>query len=100
MPWVPHNPATNVRCTEMMIPNHNPVPTQEPATELRSAAAMFVQYDMDRDGVIGFQEFLLAMSSLAQRAGRSLSTERVQKLFSVADLDSNGAVDFGDFLQP
>ena len=38
-----------------MIPNHNPVPTQEPVTELRSAAAMFVQYDMDRDGVIGFQ---------------------------------------------
>ena len=79
------------------------------------------------------------MSSLAQRSGRSLSTERVQKqnphpnanhnnphpicnpipnpyhkrnpgpnpypnqervqkLFNVADLDSNGAVDFGEFL--
>ena len=37
---------------------------------------MFVQYDIDRDGVIGFQEFLLVMSSLAQRSGRSLSTER------------------------
>ena len=27
----------------------------EPASLLRSAAAMFLQYDMDRDGVIGFQ---------------------------------------------
>ena len=70
----------------------------EPSSEVRAAAAMFLQYDMDRDGVIGFQEFLLAMSSLAQRAGRALSTERVQKLFGVADFDGNGVIDFGEFL--
>ena len=49
-------------------------------------------------GVIGFQEFLLALSSLAQRAGRALSTERVQKMFSLADRDGNGVLDFGEFL--
>ena len=27
-----------------------------------------------------------------------MSTERVQKLFNLADLDGNGAVDFGEFL--
>ena len=59
---------------------------------------MFVQYDMDRDGVIGFEEFLLIMSSLAQRSGRTLSTERAQKLYNVADRAGKGFVDFGDFL--
>ena len=54
---------------------------------------MFMHYDIDRDGVIGFQEFLLVMSSLAQRAGRALSTERLQKLFTVADRDGNGVID-------
>ena len=38
------------------------------------------------------------MSSLAQRTGRVLSTEHVQRLFAVADLDGNGVVDFGEFL--
>ena len=47
---------------------------------------------------IGFEEFLLIMSSLAQRSGRTLSTERAQKLYNVADRAGKGFVDFGDFL--
>tara|TARA_B110001452_G_scaffold245370_1_gene230014 strand:+ start:342 stop:1466 length:1125 start_codon:yes stop_codon:yes gene_type:complete len=70
----------------------------EPKEEVQAAAAMFVQYDMDRDGVVGLEEFLLVMSSLAQRSGRVLSNERIQKLFAVADRDGNGVVDFGEFL--
>ena len=70
----------------------------EPMDEVQAAAAMFVQYDIDRDGVVGFEEFLLVMSSLAQRSSRVLSNERIQKLFAVADRDGNGVVDFGEFL--
>lgn len=70
----------------------------EPKDEVQAAAAMFVQYDMDRDGVVGLEEFLLVMSSLAQRSGRVLSNERIQKLFAVADRDGNGVIDFGEFL--
>ena len=60
---------------------------------------MFMHYDIDRDGVIGLQEFLLVMSSLAQRAGRALSTERLQKLFTVADRDGNRVIDFAEFFR-
>jgi len=44
------------------------------------------------------QSLAQVVSSLAQRSGRALSTERVQKLFGVADRDGNGVVDFGEFL--
>ena len=53
---------------------------------------------MDRDGVIGFEEFYLAMSSLAQRVGKPLDAARAERLFALADIDANRVLDLNEFL--
>ena len=66
--------------------------------QVHAAAAMFAHWDLDRDGVLGPEEFALVVNSLAQHAGRNVDADTVQRLLMVADRDGNGKVDFNEFL--
>jgi len=68
------------------------------AAEVHSGAAMFANWDLDRDGVLGGEEFALVINSLAQHAGRSVDADTVQRLFTLMDCTGNGKVDFNEFL--
>jgi len=68
------------------------------ASEVNATATMFSHWDLDRDGVLGAEEFALVVNSLAQHAGRSVDAETVQRLMALVDSDGNGKVDFNEFL--
>ena len=67
-------------------------------TQVQSAAAAFMQYDLDRDGVVGLQDFHLVMHALSQHAGKAVDHDDVRRMFSLADMDDNGAVDLNEFM--
>mmetsp|Transcript_1283 Transcript_1283/g.3615 ORF Transcript_1283/g.3615 Transcript_1283/m.3615 type:complete len:206 (-) Transcript_1283:223-840(-) len=68
------------------------------ASDVHATAAMFSHWDLDRDGVLGAEEFALVINSLAQHAGRSVDADTVQRLLALVDRDGNGKVDFNEFL--
>lgn len=68
------------------------------AAEVHSGAAMFANWDLDHDGVLGGEEFAFVINSLAQHAGRSVDADTVQRLFTLMDCTGNGKVDFNEFL--
>jgi len=68
------------------------------AAEVHATATTFSHWDLDRDGVLGAEEFALVINSLAQHAGRSVDAETVQRLMALVDSDGNGKVDFNEFL--
>ena len=73
---------------------------EEDAAEVQAASAAFAMYDFDGDGVVNLDDFVFALTSIAQHAGRpALEPERAKRLFAAADLDGNGAIDFNEFLE-
>lgn len=66
--------------------------------EVREAAVAFAQYDVDRDGVVGPQDFKIVINSLAQYVGKPLEPAAEERMFSLADVDGNGAIDFPEFM--
>ena len=68
------------------------------AAELHTAAGVFSDWDLDRDGVLKPAEFAQVVNSLALYAGRAMEAETVARLFALLDRDANGAVDFNEFL--
>eukprot|EP00308_Calcidiscus_leptoporus_P001792 CAMPEP_0119356006 /NCGR_PEP_ID=MMETSP1334-20130426/4750_1 /TAXON_ID=127549 /ORGANISM="Calcidiscus leptoporus, Strain RCC1130" /LENGTH=287 /DNA_ID=CAMNT_0007369965 /DNA_START=36 /DNA_END=899 /DNA_ORIENTATION=- len=62
------------------------------------AVALFSQYDVDRDGVIGRIDWQQVTAALADRAGRSLDEQTDGRLFTLADIDGNGVIDLNEFL--
>ena len=70
------------------------------SAEVQAASAAFAMYDFDGDGVVNLDDFVFALTSIAQHAGRpALEPERAKRLFAAADLDGNGAIDFNEFLE-
>ena len=50
--------------------------------------------------IVNLDDFVFALTSIAQHAGRpALEPERAKRLFAAADLDGNGAIDFNEFLE-
>lgn len=56
---------------------------------------MFAFYDTNRDGLIGFEEFLKGLASLNHES----SHERLKRVFRGFDLDDDGFVERKDFLR-
>lgn len=58
----------------------------------------FTQFDRNRSGRIGFEEFLNLMKSLLEvKSADQLDTVRLQKFWKEIDVDSVGSVDFDAF---
>ena len=68
------------------------------AEEVQAAAAAFIQYDLDRDGVVGAQDFHVVIHSLSQHTGKALDDSAIQRQFALADQDSNGVIDLNEFM--
>ena len=66
--------------------------------QVHAAATAFIQYDLDRDGVVGPQDFHVVMHSLGQHTGQSLEDSTIQRLFALADKDDNGVIDLNEFM--
>ena len=66
--------------------------------DMLSAAAAFSHWDLDRDGVLGKEELLLVLNSLAQHTGRTLGADAAARLAALLDRDGNSEVDFNEFL--
>ncbi|KAI9816058.1 MAG: hypothetical protein M1827_002050 [Pycnora praestabilis] len=56
---------------------------------------MFAFYDTDRDGLIGFEEFLRGLASLNNKS----KDERLRRIFQGYDIDGDGYVNRKDFLR-
>lgn len=73
-----------------------------PPSAIRSAATnliydrMFNFYDIDRDGIISFSEFLSGLSCLTKLGKAS---EKLRRIFDGYDIDQNGWVDRNDFIR-
>nr|CCC95556.1 unnamed protein product [Trypanosoma congolense IL3000] len=65
--------------------------TLEQITELKEAFAFF---DKDCDGSITIDD----LSDVFEAIGQKVSREKLQVMMSEADLDSNGVIDFPEFL--
>jgi Ca2+-binding EF-hand superfamily protein len=59
---------------------------------------MFSHWDLDRDCVVGAEEFAIVVNSLAQHAGRSVDADTVQRLLALVDCDGNGKIDLNEWL--
>lgn len=57
---------------------------------------MFDFYDTNKDGLIGFEEFVCGLSTLNHKQRAS---ERLRRIFNGYDLDEDGYVDRQDFLR-
>ena len=57
-----------------------------------------MQYDLDRDGEVGFQDFQVVMHSLSQHTGKPLEPDVVRRMFALADRDNSGAIDLNEFV--
>jgi hypothetical protein len=68
------------------------------SSEVHAGATMFSHWDLDRDGVVGAEEFALVVNSLAQHAGRSVDADTVQRLLALVDCDGNGKIDLNEWL--
>ena len=67
------------------------------AAEIHALATTFSHWDLDRDGVLGAEEFALVVNSLAQDATLNVDADTVQRLIALLDQDGSGNIDFNEF---
>lgn len=75
------------------LPNHHVSPTSPNLIHDR----MFAFYDINNDGLISFEEFLLGVSFTSNKTHPSNSPEKIRKIFQGYDLDNDGYVSRHDF---
>ena len=68
--------------------------TKKQQRELRQT---FNQFDENGDGVISKEEFLKGYRILYPSADQAEVDERALEIFNNADVDGNGAIDFGEW---
>ena len=67
-------------------------------SEVHAAAAMFSHWDLDRDGLLGGEEYALVVNSLAQHTGKSVDADTVRRLLAIVDRTGSGSIDFNEWL--
>lgn len=95
-PHTRHTPCT----TNTSAAPPTPLPHSQPPGErghsqtARSAHDAIISFfDRNKDGVIGFDEFVLIVIAM------TVPEKDVEVVFDVMDLDNNGVLDSGEFLQ-
>jgi hypothetical protein len=84
-PWDPPTPPTGAR---ILAGERGHSQSVQNATD-----AIISFFDHNKDGVIGFDEFVLIVIAL------SVPEKDVEVVFDVMDLDNNGVLDEGEFMQ-
>ena len=64
--------------------------------QVHAAAESFAAWDLGRNGALSFEDFRTIIGSLAESS--PLDETTVKRLFVLADVDSNGAIDMNEFL--
>lgn len=67
--------------------------------ELRSKQRLFEKFDVDRDGVISWNDFHTSMRELEPDTERRGGPEVLRAMFDAADSDRDGVVNFADFIR-
>eukprot|EP00322_Chrysochromulina_rotalis_P005194 CAMPEP_0115836470 /NCGR_PEP_ID=MMETSP0287-20121206/4723_1 /TAXON_ID=412157 /ORGANISM="Chrysochromulina rotalis, Strain UIO044" /LENGTH=511 /DNA_ID=CAMNT_0003289953 /DNA_START=9 /DNA_END=1544 /DNA_ORIENTATION=- len=66
--------------------------------ELDMLELLFKDADINKDGVVDFDEFRSLMALMAERTGKKYNALQLRGLFRIADLDGSGSIDFNEFL--